>query len=210
MFTCTASRASTRTRDAFAELKDASPETLTEFAQHFERTYIGYFYSSMPGSRIFSGGGGAASDQSSQKLYHCKNQCFWNSRGGGGAGPAISPPLDPPMSSFSLIELNWCLSMFVDHIFRLFVTSRPYFVISIFCLLDSLSVVPLWVLVRTASQYTVMILSFGTNSSRQTVQTQVRLLLEEQSDQGFHCLLFHGHLLRIKYPKVWLLCLNFR
>ena len=29
----------------------------------------------------------------------------------------------------------------------------------------------------------------------QTVQTQIRLLLEEQSDQGLHCLLFHLHLL---------------
>ena len=40
----------------------------------------------------------------------------------------------------------------------------------------------------------VMILSFRTDCSRQTVQTQIRLLLEEQSDQDFHCLLFHLHL----------------
>ena len=33
-------------------------------------------------------------------------------------------------------------------------------------------------------------LSFRTNRSDQTVQTQIRLLLEEQSDQGLHCLLF--------------------
>ena len=26
------------------------------------------------------------------------------------------------------------------------------------------------------------------------MQTQIRLLLEEQSDEGFHCLLFHLHL----------------
>ena len=39
----------------------------------------------------------------------------------------------------------------------------------------------------------VMILNFGTDRSGQTVQTQIRLLLEEQSDQGFHCLLFHLH-----------------
>ena len=38
---------------------------------------------------------------------------------------------------------------------------------------------------------TVMTLSFWTDKSGQTVQTQIRLLLEEQSDQGFHCLLFH-------------------
>ena len=38
------------------------------------------------------------------------------------------------------------------------------------------------------------------------MQTQIRLLLEEQSDQGLHCLLFH----LMKYPKVWPLYLNFR
>ena len=37
--------------------------------------------------------------------------------------------------------------------------------------------------------FTVMILSFQTNRPWQTVQTQIRLLLEEQSDQGLHCLL---------------------
>ena len=41
---------------------------------------------------------------------------------------------------------------------------------------------------------TAMILSFRTNRSRQTVQTWIRLLLEEQSYQGLHCLLFHLHL----------------
>ena len=39
----------------------------------------------------------------------------------------------------------------------------------------------------------VMILNFRTDRSGQTVQTQIRLLLEEQSDQGLHCLLFHLH-----------------
>ena len=33
--------------------------------------------------------------------------------------------------------------------------------------------------------------SFGTDMSGQTAQTQIRLLLEEQSDQDLHCLLFH-------------------
>ena len=42
---------------------------------------------------------------------------------------------------------------------------------------------------------TVMILSFRTDRSGQTVQTQIRLLLEEQSDQGLHCLQFPLHLL---------------
>ena len=39
----------------------------------------------------------------------------------------------------------------------------------------------------------VMILSFRTDRPGQTVQTQIRLLLEEQSDQGLHCLPFHLH-----------------
>ena len=38
-----------------------------------------------------------------------------------------------------------------------------------------------------------MILSFRTDRSGQTVQTQIRLLLEEQADHGSHCLLFHLH-----------------
>ena len=40
----------------------------------------------------------------------------------------------------------------------------------------------------------VMIVSFRTDLSGQTVQTQIRLLLEEQSDQGLHCLQFQLHL----------------
>ena len=43
--------------------------------------------------------------------------------------------------------------------------------------------------------FTVMFLSFQTDRSGQTVQTQIRLLLEEQSDQGLHCLLFCLHVL---------------
>ena len=45
-----------------------------------------------------------------------------------------------------------------------------------------------------AETITVMILSLRTDRSRQTVLTQIRLLLEEQSDQGLHCLLFNSHL----------------
>ena len=41
--------------------------------------------------------------------------------------------------------------------------------------------------------HTVMILSFRTHRPGQTVQTQIRLLLEEQSDQGLHCLPFRLH-----------------
>ena len=48
---------------------------------------------------------------------------------------------------------------------------------------------------QSGRQYTVMILSFRTDRSGQTVQTQIRLLLEEQSDQGLHCLQFPLHLL---------------
>ena len=36
--------------------------------------------------------------------------------------------------------------------------------------------------------------SFRTNRSGDTVQNQIRLLLEKQSDKGLHCLLFHLHL----------------
>ena len=43
-------------------------------------------------------------------------------------------------------------------------------------------------------EYTIMILSFWSDRSGKIVQTQIRLLLEEQSDQGLHCLLFHSHL----------------
>ena len=35
------------------------------------------------------------------------------------------------------------------------------------------------------------IVSIGTDRSEQTVQTQIRLLLREQSDQGLQCLPFH-------------------
>ena len=42
---------------------------------------------------------------------------------------------------------------------------------------------------------TVIFLSFRTDRSGQKVQTQIRLLLEEQSDQDLHCLQFPLHLL---------------
>ena len=41
--------------------------------------------------------------------------------------------------------------------------------------------------------FTVTILNFRTDRSGQTVQNQIRLLLEEQSDLCLHCLLFHLH-----------------
>ena len=41
----------------------------------------------------------------------------------------------------------------------------------------------------------VNILSPGTGRSEQTLQTQIRLLLEEQSDQDLQCLPFYPHLL---------------
>ena len=45
------------------------------------------------------------------------------------------------------------------------------------------------------TKYTVMTLSFRTDMPGQTVQTQIRLLLKEQSDQGLHCLPFRLHCL---------------
>ena len=38
---------------------------------------------------------------------------------------------------------------------------------------------------------------YETDMSGQTVQSQIRLLLQEQSDQGSHCLPFHLHLLEV-------------
>ena len=52
----------------------------------------------------------------------------------------------------------------------------------------------------------VKFLSIGTHRSVQSVQTQIRLLLKEQSDQGLHCLPSHLHLLDI----VELNCPSFR
>ena len=40
---------------------------------------------------------------------------------------------------------------------------------------------------------TVMVLSFRTDIPGQTVQTQIRQFLEEQSDQGLQCLPFRLH-----------------
>ena len=37
---------------------------------------------------------------------------------------------------------------------------------------------------------------YRTDRFGQTVQTQIRLFLERQSDQGLHCLLFHWHHLK--------------
>ena len=51
------------------------------------------------------------------------------------------------------------------------------------------------IIINIPKQYTVMVISFQTDRCGQTVQTQIRLLLEEeQSDQGLHCLQFHLHL----------------
>ena len=41
---------------------------------------------------------------------------------------------------------------------------------------------------------TVILLSIGTDRFEQTMQTQIRLLQREQSDQGLHCLTFNLHL----------------
>ena len=47
---------------------------------------------------------------------------------------------------------------------------------------------------RPNKECTVIILSFCTDKSWQTVQAQIRLLLEEQSDQGLPSLIYHLHL----------------
>ena len=57
---------------------------------------------------------------------------------------------------------------------------------------------------------TVIILNIGTDRSEQTVQTQIRLLLKEQSDQGLLCLLFCLHLLNtILHCKIQLFQLQY-
>ena len=48
-------------------------------------------------------------------------------------------------------------------------------------------------LVKGCALSTVIILSFRTDRSWQTVQTQIKLLLGEQSDQGLPCLPFRLH-----------------
>ena len=50
-------------------------------------------------------------------------------------------------------------------------------------------------LAKVVKIHTVIILNIGTDRSEQTVQTQIRLLLKEQSDQCLLCLLFCLHLL---------------
>ena len=60
----------------------------------------------------------------------------------------------------------------------------------------------LWIL----RSLTVIILNIGTDRSEQTVQTQIRLLLMEQSDQGLLCMLFCLHLLNtILHCKIQLI-----
>ena len=45
-------------------------------------------------------------------------------------------------------------------------------------------------LINIKNSYTMNVLKFWTPVSLQTVQTQIRLLLKKQSDQGLLCLLF--------------------
>ena len=46
---------------------------------------------------------------------------------------------------------------------------------------------------RNTDNYVELTFNNRSDRSEQTVQTQIRLLIEEQSDQGLHCLLFHLH-----------------
>ena len=56
---------------------------------------------------------------------------------------------------------------------------------------------------------TIMFLNFRTDRARQTVKTHIRLLLEDQSDQGLYCSPFRRHFLT-HYSMVEPLRLNFR
>ena len=52
-----------------------------------------------------------------------------------------------------------------------------------------------WLVMDSESGLTVIFLSFRIDRSGQTLQTQIRQLVEEHSDQGLHCLHFPLHLL---------------
>ena len=65
-----------------------------------------------------------------------------------------------------------------------------------------------WVKVKEKMSM-VIFLSFQTDRYWQTVQTQIRLLLEEQSDQGLHCLQFPLHFWT-HYSKETPSCSTFR
>ena len=50
-------------------------------------------------------------------------------------------------------------------------------------------------MLKVKTEYSIIFLSFPTDRLVQTVKTQIRLLLEERSDQGLHCLQCCLHLL---------------
>ena len=58
--------------------------------------------------------------------------------------------------------------------------------------------------------YTLKVLGSGTGKSERTLQTQIRLVLEDQSDQGLHSLLFYLHFLDelLNYKTKLFLCLT--
>ena len=62
-------------------------------------------------------------------------------------------------------------------------------------ILQHLNFVLLYLILDNKKNITVNILNIGTYRSEQTVHTQIRLLLLEQSDLGMHCLSFYLHLL---------------
>ena len=64
-------------------------------------------------------------------------------------------------------------------------------------------------ILRALLSFTIKILSIGAGRSEQTVETQIRLLQMEQSDQGLHCLQFDQHFW-VHYSTVKPNCLNFR
>ena len=85
--------------------------------------------------------------------------------------------------------------------FRMRILHLSFFIVEIVKLFGAICMVLgktlqfIWPLICQRSWNTVIILNIGTDRSEQTVQTQIRLLLMEQSDQGLLCLLFCLHLL---------------
>ena len=101
----------------------------------------------------------------------------------------VGNPEDRFSSDRASLFLYKCLSCTVHSAIQFSVVGSPHQVTRDEITLQEpppVSVLPDQVLLST-----VKTLSFRPDRSGQTVQTQIRLLLEEQSDQGLHCLLFH-------------------
>ena len=107
---------------------------------------------------------------------------------------------------FSGVQIFWMFTILTGAMKELrlpqFFTSED-FIIMAFLNVSKVTGTPC----KTA-QYTIQLLSIRTNRLKETVQTQIKLLLQEQFDPSLHCLPF---LLHIFGPIVvwWNECSNF-